>query len=100
MPVVDVLEVVDVQHHDQLQAASSLDMPVEVSPSGFYDWKDRPPSPRAVANQQLLARIHGIHQASDATYGRPRILVELQEAGERVGKNRVARMMRAHGIRG
>lgn len=70
------------------------------SASGFYDWKDRSPSPRAVANQQLLARIQAIHQASDATYGRPRILVELREAGERVGKNRVARLMREHGIRG
>ena len=49
---------------------------LKVSASGFYDWKERPPSPRAVANQQLLARIQAIHQASDATYGRPRILVE------------------------
>jgi putative transposase len=73
---------------------------LKVSASGFYDWKERPPSPRAVANQRLLARIQAIHQASDATYGRPRILVELRETGARVGKNRVARLMHERGIRG
>ena len=73
---------------------------LKVSASGYYDWKDRPVSARAVANAALLERIQAIHQTSDATYGRPRILVELREAGDRVGHNRVARLMRQAGIRG
>lgn len=47
---------------------------LQVSASGFYDWKDRPPSPRTQANHQLLARIQGIHQASNAIHGRPRMV--------------------------
>lgn len=73
---------------------------LKVSASGFYGWKECPPSARTVANQQLLRRIQAIHQASDTTYGRPRILAELRQAGERVGHNRVARLMQQHGIRG
>lgn len=73
---------------------------LKVSASGYYDWKDRPASARAVANAGLRERIQAIHLASDATYGRPRILVELREAGERVGHNRVARLMRQAGLRG
>ncbi|MDD5364678.1 MAG: IS3 family transposase [Gallionellaceae bacterium] len=90
-----------------LIAANQADFPVrvmcrslKVSASGYYDWKDRPVSARAVANAALLERIQTIHQASDATYGRPRILVELREAGDRIGHNRVARLMRQAAIRG
>lgn len=73
--------------------------------SSIHHWvsqasRKRPPSTRATANRPLLARLRTIHQASDATYGRPRILAELRAAGVRVGHNRVARLMHEHGIRG
>jgi putative transposase len=71
-----------------------------VSPSGYYAWEPREPSPRARANQQLLERIRTIHTKSRETYGVPRMMVELCEAGERVGHNRVARLMREAGLQG
>jgi len=73
---------------------------LKVSSSGYYDWKDRAPSARALANQALMTRIREIHQASDATYGMPRIHAELHEAGQRVGHNRIARLMKEGGLRG
>jgi len=73
---------------------------LRVSASGYYDWLDRAPSARAQANAALLQRIAEVHRASDATYGMPRIHAELTELGMTVGHNRIARLMRLHGLRG
>jgi putative transposase len=71
-----------------------------ISPSGYYAWRDRGPSPRAVANAALLERIRTIHRDSRETYGAPMIHHELQESGARVNHKRVAQLMRRHGIVG
>jgi putative transposase len=72
---------------------------MEVSPSGYYAWRERPLSERARANRKLVAEIRAIHAASRETYGSPRIHAELRACGFRVGKNRVARLMGAEQIR-
>ncbi len=71
-----------------------------VSPSGYYAWLGRPPSKRARANAALQSRIEKIHERSRGTYGSPRIHAELAAEGERVGRNRVARLMRLAGLEG
>ena len=71
-----------------------------VSSSGYYEWHDREPSKRWVANQVLTERIRQIHERSDSTYGAPRIHFEFIDMGERIGKNRIARLMKEAGIRG
>ena len=71
-----------------------------VSPSGFYAWRERPPSRRAMADAVLTERIRTIHAASDSTYGSPNIHAELRDEGTRVGCKRVARLMRVAHIRG
>jgi putative transposase len=71
-----------------------------VSPGGYYARLKRPLSARACANAELSAQIAEIHRRSRATYGAPRIHVELAEQGIRVGIKRVARLMRAAGLRG
>jgi transposase-like protein len=48
-----------------------------VSRSGYYDWKDRPPSRRSREDAALTERIHEIHHRSRATYGSPRVHAEL-----------------------
>jgi putative transposase len=74
---------------------------VGVSPSSFYDWHRRGPSARAHADQRLLGQIRRIHRDSGGAYGAPRIHAELQIAcGVRVGRKRVARLMRAEGLVG
>jgi putative transposase len=72
---------------------------MKVSPSGYYAWRDRPLSERARANQKWVVEIRDIHAQSRKTYGSPRIHAELLARGFRVGKNRVARLMRAADIR-
>jgi putative transposase len=74
---------------------------LEVSPSGFYAWDERPISARQRADIALTARIHEIHRRSRETYGSPMIHAELaDEHGIGVGRKRVARLMRAAGLRG
>lgn len=87
--------------------ANQADFPVRslcrvlrVSASGYYDWLDRAPSARAQANAALMQRISEVHQASDATYGAPRVRAELAELGVVAGHNRIARLMRLHGLHG
>jgi putative transposase len=79
-----------------------------VSASGYYGWRDRTPSRRAVENAALAERIKAIHRASDGIYGMPRIRSELLDRGDAhfearwasVGRNRIARLMRQLGLRG
>jgi putative transposase len=74
---------------------------VGVSPSSFYDWHRRGPSARSQADQRLLHQICRIYRDSGGAYGAPRIHAELQIAcGVRVGRKRVARLLRAAGLVG
>ena len=70
-----------------------------VSHSGYYAWLVRPPSNRSIEDQRLLRLIRDSHEASGKIYGSPRIWFDLLELGERVGRNRVARIMRVNKIR-
>jgi putative transposase len=74
---------------------------LNVSKSGFYAWDQRVISARERADIELTVRIRAIHQRSRATYGAPNIHAELaDDHGIRVGRKRVARLMRAAGLRG
>lgn len=89
-------------------AAERADHPIslmcrmlEVSSSGFYAWLSRPPSDRQLSDAWLLERIREIHQANRGVYGAPRVHAELRIAhGIRVGRKRVERLMRTHGLSG
>jgi putative transposase len=69
-----------------------------VQRSGYYAWRKRKPSTREQANQVLLRLIEAEHTKSRKTYGSPRLHVVLNRQGVRCGHNRVARLMRLHGI--
>ena len=72
---------------------------LQVSRSGYYAWVTRPVSQRARDDARLLGLIRESYEASGRTYGAPRILCDLREVGECVGKNRIARLMKRHKIR-
>lgn len=75
---------------------------LRVSPSGYYEWRNRAPSLRAVADAALSAQIIEIHAMSRGTYGVPRVHAELRLGRDiHCGRKRVARLMRlmrVHGI--
>ena len=72
-----------------------------VSESGFYAWKDRPPSTRAIRHAWLTDMIRQVHAASRGTYGAPRVHAELTMGyGITVGHNAVAMLMARAGLAG
>ncbi|MGA8344178.1 MAG: IS3 family transposase [Candidatus Sulfotelmatobacter sp.] len=74
---------------------------LKLSKSGFYAWDRRPMSARERADIGLTVRIRAIYRRSRDTYGAPNIHAELaDDHGIHVGRKRVARLMRAAGLRG
>ena len=73
---------------------------LQVSTSGYYAWRSRSPSCRQLANAALCAQITQVHQASDATYGAPRVHTQLRHQGLRVNLKRVERLLRMLGLQG
>lgn len=71
---------------------------LEVSRSGFYDWKDRPPSERAEDSTRLLEKIREAHAQSRGIYGSPRVTEALKNEGIVCGENRVAKLMSENDI--
>ena len=71
----------------------------EVSKSGYYAWRSRPPSARSVADAELLVHIKTIHEESRGIYGAPRIHAELRLKHYIYCSNkRVARLIALHGF--
>jgi putative transposase len=91
-----------------LIAAEKTNFPVAVmcrvlgvSRTGFHNWERRVPSDRALTDAWLIDKIRRIHAQSRGVYGAPRIHAELRlEHDVRVGRKRVARLMKAAGISG
>jgi putative transposase len=91
-----------------LIAAEKTNFPVAVmcrvlgvSRTGFHNWERRVPSDRALTDAWLIDKIRRIHAQRRSVYGAPRIHAELRlEHDVRVGRKRVARLMKAAGISG
>jgi putative transposase len=73
---------------------------LKVSKSGYYAWKNRPPSRRSREDAALTEKIREVHQRSREIYGYPRVHAELRALGLRCGRRRVARLMRKAGLQG
>lgn len=73
---------------------------LEVSPSGFYAWRERPASARKKADLLLGDRVEALHRQSRRTYGRPRLHADLKDEGIKVSGKRLARLMRERNIVG
>ena len=74
---------------------------LRVSPSGYYEWRGRAPSARAVVDAALSTQIVEIHTMSRGSYGVPRMHLELRLGrGVRCGRKRIARLMRAAHVQG
>ena len=74
---------------------------LRVSRAGYYEWRTRAPSTRAIRHVWLTDRITAVHEASYGTYGALRVQAELIHAqGLVVGHNTVALLMRRAGLSG
>ena len=71
---------------------------LEVSKSGFYEWRGRPVSAAQRRRELLADMVRALFEAFDATYGYRRIHAELVRTGERVGPELVRKLMREMGL--
>jgi putative transposase len=71
---------------------------LSVSRAGYYDWNGRPTSNRSKSNQSLLAEITRVFLASKKRYGYRKVYKQLRQEGIACSKNRVASLMRKHGL--
>ncbi len=71
-----------------------------VSASAYYERASGRRSARAIEDERLLEAISELHERNYLAYGSRRMWKALLRSGERVGRSRVERLMRAHGIHG
>ena len=72
---------------------------LEVHPSGYYAWRNKPRSARFRANERLTGLIKQFWLESGGVYGYRKIYSDLRAYGEGCSRNRVHRLMRAAGLR-
>ena len=89
-----------IEHRQDQYSVRMMCRQLGVSASGYYAWRKRPESLRTKSDRELLPRIKQIHAESKGVYGSPRITAELASEGYRVGRNRVARLMRLERLKG
>ena len=71
-----------------------------VTRAGYYAWEARRESAHSERDRVVVRAIRKIFEASEGTYGSPRVQHELVAQGIRVSRRRVERLMRAGGMRG
>jgi hypothetical protein len=86
--------------HQAMYPIRTMARVLKVSASGYYAWRSRPASARAIADADLTRHIRTIHAGSHGTYGAPRVHAELKANGLSAGRKRIARLMRVAGIAG
>ena len=87
-----------IKEHRDSWAVVLMASVLAVSVSGFYAWLRRGQSQRAADDEKLTEKIVMFHCGSRFTYGSPRIHRDLRAAGHKVGRKRVARLMRSAGL--
>ena len=85
------------EHRDQWPVRLLCDA-LDVSPAGYYAWRDRPASARQQRHDALLVEVRAIHAEFKARYGSPRVHAELAARGHDCCVNTVARLMQENGI--
>ncbi|MGE5255694.1 MAG: IS3 family transposase [Hyphomicrobiales bacterium] len=96
----EVYEFIDAEYatSESAPAVTRMCAWLEVSKSGFYDWKSRPESATAKRQKELGLIITRIFEDSDSTYGYRRIAGQLARQGTVAGPELVRKIMRQRGL--
>ena len=96
----DVYEFIDAEYatHENAPTVTQMCAWLDVSKSGFYDWRSRPESATAERRNKLALIIRKIFDDSDSTYGYRRIAWQLARQGTVAGPELVRKIMRELGL--
>ena len=86
------------EHRDQFRV-TRMCRQLEVSRTGYGQWRTRAPRDRSIANATLDAQVAAIHAESRCSYGRARIVRGLHEQGVAVGHERVRNSLKRQDLR-
>jgi len=89
-----------IEQHRERFGVEPICQTLGVSASAYYERASGRRSSRALEDERLLARIEELHEANYLAYGSRRMWKALLRAGESVGRDRVARLMRQNGLQG
>jgi putative transposase len=89
-----------IEQHRERFGVEPICSTLGVSASAHYERASGRRSSRAIEDERLLAKISELHEANYLAYGSRRMWKALLRSGERVGRDRVARLMRRAGIQG
>lgn len=87
-----------IRRHEDAYTVALMCRVLRVSRAGYYAWRRRATPARTVADAALTTVIAAVHATSRRTYGSPRVHAALRADGTRVGRKRVARLMRDAGL--
>jgi putative transposase len=87
-----------IRTHEDTHRVTHLCAALAVSRSGYYAWRDRPGSARAVEDQRLLPVLRHLHQQAREEYGAIKLWRALKDRGIRCGRHRVARLRKLAGL--
>jgi putative transposase len=71
---------------------------MQISRSGYYDWRKRGKSTRQRNNERLLPIVKAAHKKSKATYGTRRIAIEIKAHGIPCGRTKAGTLMKLAGV--
>jgi putative transposase len=86
-----------IERHHQFSVALMC-RTLQVSRTGYYEWRCRAPSARVESDKRLLGEVRRVHAESHQAYGAFKVWRALQQQGIACGKHRVARLRKSAGI--
>ena len=86
-----------IKQHAQQDSVRRMCKVMQVHPNGYYAWKAEPQSLRAKDDQRLLDLLKQAWLESGGVYGYRKLTLDMRDLGERCGKHRVARLLKAEG---
>jgi putative transposase len=87
-----------IERHQQTHRVRMMARMFGVSRSGYYAWRSRSAGKRERSDEELVGQITEIQERAHYRYGSPRVREQLKRRGITAGHNRVARLMREHGL--
>jgi transposase InsO family protein len=73
---------------------------LEIAPTTYWSAKTRPPCARALRDAELGPKLEALWEKNYSVYGRRKLTRAAKKAGIDIGRDQVARLMRANGLRG
>ena len=85
--------------HQSIYSVLRMCRVLQLHPSGYYAWKARPQSQRALDDQRLLGLLRHAWLESGCVYGYRKLTLDMRDLGEACSRHRVARLLRCEGLK-